>query len=978
MYKSRAQIVAIFILSSSVAFAVPFATKAEPKKQEQKKQQNMTNTLIQVQQWQKEDLEKYKGQLRATDIILKHEKDPTKKMELFFRRAFVHLMMAQMLGVNRTEKKVSNEELEHLNSAEKILNFYEPNVKNKPQFYASVQYMRGLISYEYSRFPEMISFFQSSMELDPNDRRAPSLSLIVAEFFYERDQYKEAIRYYNMHFSRLSDYQKDLSDYKTAWCYIGLVDYAKATDKLLSVILKKEKSKFRQDALKDLAFILTENKPENEIIALGQGRIQDLETRAEFFLLSLESYYAQAKMDNVTQLFTEVLKIQKTSLERLKTRFYKMEFARKEYPTLSQWEALSLFKKELDSANKEQIDKFNFSYGAKLEENCEHIIKIYTDAYNGKKIGPEKFEKAQILSVLLGAIELHIELFPKSQKLGLMWALWIDLCKENSQFACLNNLVSRLESLAKEKEAFRSYFERAAVSRLSLWDAAYAREAEKNFSGFVKDAELFLVRFPQSKEISSIRTRLAYAYMKQGKYEEAIGHYEIITKGLPNSPHQLDLAFCFFQLKKFDKVIDLRHVLLALKKIEALDILRESYLKRAILEKESGNTATYQQNLKEYLNLQKDISKRVLAYTDMFTVSSKDSNLNEVEKVWASIPVSEKSQPQIDPLRSSILEMMFETGDIRTMDHLDRPLRLPYLQLLYRAANKISLTSEDWKAIFALKAEQKEYFLSLLLIENPAEIKRHLSRPSSEFEKQLLSTAQSLIKGTLQVKKTKVKFISKLAPKYTTLVWPDGHLSPDKYSSRVEKIALDIRQLRKKVTAEIKIMDLEDKITLSKLAADSEKKCSEVIVNSPLPAGLTEEQKVEYKTGLADLAKEFSAQADVFQNLANELQAKLVEFNAAEEKKRIPNFDASKWNWPSGEVSEKARALAQKKSLFAGLFYLDRSFNQKKVTTTDYYSVRTALIAERFNSDAGKEFLKNELISAGQEPLLDQWKGISK
>lgn len=979
-------IIAVFVCLSFVGvvtLAAPAKTSTAPKKAK-----NLTTDLLKVDNTSKTDLEKYKNQLEALKMILNGEKNEVKRYDLFMRKASIHLLIAQNIGFNRTDKaKMTTEEKLHLSEAEKILSTYEPRLKNSKRHLAAIYYMRGMIHYEYNRSKEMLEAFRQSINLDLNNKRVPGLALIIAEHLYESDNYNEAIKYYTAFQNKMSPYQRDLANYKIAWSYIGLGNYDKGFEMFLKLIRSNAKNSFSNDSIKDLSYFMAQTKNEDEIIQAAELYMPDLEIRSKFYISVIESFMAIDRKDKVSALFAEALKIQKTSVDKLKTRLYKLLFSRREYPTYGEWELILSLNEEIKLVSPEDREKFFFTFGADLEAVLEHYIKNVLDIYSSKIQVKNGVKKENSFNILNDVINIFLNLFPKSPKTITMWNILVDLCKESSQIKCLNELAQKSDDLSKTNEQYKQVYRKILLSKLVIWEAAYDKadknakdnkNSEQASKGFIDDAENFLNQFPTAPENLKIRKKLVSVYLQNKNTSKALSHVEKNIQAEPSVDNYKALLLIYFEKGDYTKIIDLKDKIKSLNSRETDEILRETYIKLAEEHKKDDDFKDYVQTITSYLEMQKDPAKRSIVILDVMYTALKKEDMTVFIQFWELLPKDSQKSSAVAAIKTDAINYMIQSGDFRELKgfEVSKPIKFP--EAVYKAANKMSFSQDQWDSIKRMKLDDRLYFYSTFMLESPLTVIYKLKDTNNSKEKKILEISRALHSGVLAKEKKVTGPRSKNMAKYKTIAWPSEKLSVEKYSARAERAVGDVRTLRKKSVAELQQLQLPEKLELLKVMAIAEKRCSEMLTTSPYPVGLTPEQIEEYKKGLTELAVEFDTQHAEFTKLAEEVLKKMDEVAKAESDKILPEFNSLKWPWPGSDISDKAQALADKKSLFAALVYLDRQLENKKIDNSNYVAIKAGLVAKVNRTEAGREFVRQEIVAANRNDLLEVWKGFAK
>jgi len=217
---------------------------------------------------------------------------------------------------------------------------------------------------------------------------------------------------------------------------------------------------------------------------------------------------------------------------------------------------------------------------------------------------------------------------------------------------------------------------------------------------------------------------------------------------------------------------------------------------------------------------------------------------------------------------------------------------------------------------------------------------------------------------------------AKIEKELGKLTFPAAKAKPERYNKMVEQLVQDVKILRKRGFNSISKLTRNQKIRVLSHLIFNETETSRVIMNSPLPAGLTEEQITEYKAGLAELAKEYDLQAAEFTKAKAELEGQVLK--ETDPANTLPEIQLDQWDMPAGTAKDVALSLFSKVSPVAAMIYLDNQLSIKALPPESYYAIRAGLLMRISNSEAMRKVIHDEWVDAKQPALIEKWRGIQK
>lgn len=967
-----------------------------------------------------QEIAKLRDSLKGVNLILNNQPNSPNRIDLMLKKSYLHLSIARELGRNRKSvAQMSEEEGKHLTAAKEVLNrLLQPNTQLTVQKKASVNYLLGLVAFEYEDYKLQQKYFIESLQLDPNSQQSGSLALMIAEQYFDDEDFNSALKYYNNYTKLMSDKQKDLALYKSAWSYISMQKNDKAEDELLKIIQSKKQSGFQKDSLRDLAFIAVRNRSEEMILDYGQKKIQNPIDRNEFWSLCLKYYFQMQTKQPYANLIQVVLKNEKKLLDRLDIRIHQIHDARTHlysYETINFFQAirfeLEQNKKKIDDSDLESIRK-------SLKADSEFFIYNLAEAYQNKTTAEKvitgavpnssnNLSRAQLAALIEKHILYYDYFFPESKNKLTMYQILLDLCNDAKSLQCVNLMHNKSVSYKKDDKSWIELRQKIRVDQLVLADELYTKDPEKNEELFLKALNDLKNEYPQHELVLKALKKSLAIYQKKNNNEFVLKTYQEIFDKEKNSENLYNLGLTLFKQEKYKAVIEL--VGTQFPEDQKINQLRvECHLKLADEESNKGSEdlVAYEKHIVEVLKLNRDTNKIKLIYADWIekSLKLKTNGYPHALQVYLSIPEDIRKGPPLSSYaikfgRQFLSEANFD--QVRKIDLIvDISDKEPdllnskhYLYVLQSWTADKFLDPQVVKSFFLLKEDQKNYLLSLISLLNP-EISMNYIKQYKKHDQNL----QALYLLSLKLKNKKSFFETTLAdqkilgPLAKTVIpkveqepaflkeirkakFPDSGLSMAKYNALVEKLVPQVKKNRAATLKFFKSSSASEQVKVLPEVEEYERKTAQVIENAPPPEGLDESQKKEYQDGVHEIAKEFLDQADEYKKLYAGLNDKIKQAETEKENDKLPEIDFKKWPWPKNPVTDKSLELQKKSSLEAHL-YLDQKFSEKQISESDYYVTRTGLLGSYQNDEMMREYIKSELIQLKKYEVITLWRSL--
>ncbi|MFZ4404230.1 MAG: tetratricopeptide repeat protein [Pseudobdellovibrionaceae bacterium] len=782
------------------------------------------------------DLQKIGEQINALNLITKTETNREKKIDLYLRKSQLLIGEAKLLSLARDAKSdFSEKEKSNYKEAQRILSGLQAASKSNSKRLAMIYYLQGQINYEYNQIQEFKTNFKNSIALDSKSTYAPTISLILAEQEYDEEKYQDAIKTYQQLYAQMSDYQKAVADYKTAWSYLALENKTDAKRYFLRIVKAKKEPAFVEDSLKDLAFVSAQSLDENQFMTYGIETFPDPKERAKFYYLGLLVYYQIDKKKNRKFLFDELLSIQKDPYERAKIFALNISYQRKEYPSLEAYKAINEFESHFSKMDPKASEQFLFKDASILEEDSESIIRFFTDGYAGRINAPQQLKKEFLGQALKRLIFIHLKIFQKSTKKIILYSLWIDTCADSKDQTCLFSLTRSLRELKNKEPDFLALYSQSYLELINLIDEKYEKEPQTFEVTLVSLLENFLKEFPKNDQNKKLGLKLSSIYLKKEKFKEALPILQGLYATEANVENFYKLSFAKFKLEQYQQILA-DEDFAKFQDARLTDLKREISLKLAQKGIEKGNFTEYENNLKIFFASNPEKDKAILAYKDYFLRLLKDEKLDEFIHEWSRLSEADQARKEFNEVKSQALNMQITKGDFKAEKSLfiiKDEETIIYQSLLVQRALRYPMSLQEMQQVRGWPKEKRNYILNILSINQPKMVIDLLSAQSKldEDEKKILFSSILILRGNSDFKFTtnEIKLIQNMAPEkmwplqpsklekeIDILQFPNSKMNLTRYSKVIENLVAEIKKIRKKAIVEIPQLKMDDKVNLLK------------------------------------------------------------------------------------------------------------------------------------------------------------------
>ncbi len=974
---------------SKVEKAAPVATKKQ-------------SALIVEQQTQ--DVLKLRESLKGINLVLNNQPNAPNRTELLLKKAFLHVTIVREQGRKRTSAtQLTEEDNKHLTVAKDILNkLLQPSARLPETKKASVYYLLGLAAYEYENYKLQQKYFIDALKLDPKGPQSGSLALMVAEQYFDDEDFANALLYYNSYTAAMSDKQKDLALYKSAWCYISTQQNEKAEAELLKVVQSNRQSGFQKDSLRDLAFISVRHRDELGVIRYGQQKIVNDENRNEFYSLSLKYFFQMQTRQSLNRLIGIVLKTEKKLEVRLEILGHQVNEYRRDYLNplvLSYYQGIRL---ELEK-NKTNLDATELvGFKKNFQSDMEFFIYSISQVYQSNVETDKAVPRNKVSSLLEKNILFYDYFFPDSKNKILIYQILADLCVDSKVYSCVTQVYNKAKIYKPEDKNWNELRLKLRANQLLFADELYAKEPAKNEALLLQVFGDFKKDYPNHELVLKGLKRTLQIYTQRSDLAAIEKNYAEIYEREKNAENLYNWSLTVFKQNRFSDVVPMiKDQYPQDTKLNQLRI--ESYLKLADKESQADNFKAYENYIVEILKVSKDPDKISLIYSDWLqkSLNLKVGGPEHALEVFNSIPAKVRSLPLFDSYTSKLASAFISQGDFERLAKLDlnRPTKqkedsLVYYKLVHFFATKEAGLAGWVPMLESLDADKKNYLIGLLVLLKPnlaieyfrkskieeanrADLYLLALRMQHKSDDFVMAPADKKILGN---KATSVQSKSTARPallnEIVAVKFPSPKASFKKYNAAVEALVPTVKKIREKIQKSFADASIEQKLMIVPEAEVLEAKTAKAIEEAPLPPGLDDVQKADYQAGINELAKEFVEQSGEYKKMFEGLSEKMIEITKQKAADVLPEIDMNKWIWPSNDITKKALNLQAISSIQAHL-YIDAQLSEKMLSDSEHLTTRVGLLAMSQNSEVMRDYIKQELQQQQKEDLLQKWKSLA-
>lgn len=934
--------------------------------------------------------------LKKYELILSREKKIENIISIEFNKIICFIQLARIIRVKSGGKEIVKEESEYLKKALSTIDFILKQNNIPSKLISQLYFFQGNTFQDLGLKEKSRESFEKSITVYEESYFVPSLSLYLADLYYDDGDLNKAVNGYKRFYNRMTPVEKDLSSYKIAWILLNQSQLEKSIDMFLNLVNKSNSKSIVQDSILSLSVALGEMHDQNVVLR----KIDQVEMLEEYRLkLLIGTYENFLRMPNLPKLklWERILKTQTSQEEVLKLITSEIDNMDVSNKIVNEIVALRSIQKYL-KINNEKVTKISSSYITALGLGLERLISKSLESYQ-----KDKNQNSYIMLRLSIDSYLKLNIFNRQVEVA---GLLLDLLNERAE-------ESQLFSFCKEiltNPKYVSLRDKAKLIYLLEIEKKYLFDSKKNQQIFFNLIRSYLSS-NKVEQWESVALKFYEYLVKENMDVEAEKVMSSLYKVNPNDNYFFKLITIKFEIKKCVEILPM---------LESKNNFDEKLLtyKREcnlILAQDSKNNANsfsvYEKNILEFIKLSEGSKKKAAIADYLISMESKitdDSNV-ELRKVLIKDFYTYRFEPEIFSVYQRAILNSMENGDFETARLYLKECstskvcisfkvlenQLNFLQILDASKelnNDIfnNLNSEFYGHISLTSPEVFVKNFNKKIISNKLDplyllVAARLSAIDwkEEQNKQLYNKVESLLS-----KEEKIITFYPLWSQLSKIKFPENEGRNKLKDQDIIILMKSVQKSRELLLSELSNYSLDDQKVILNKALDNELQMAKAIKSSPIPAGLDASKVAEYDKGLEELAEEFTLQSDSYKKLLINIEQQVLS------KKDAPDFvseglyapgNSGQWNFGKQTVyTDKVKLFIDRNQFVQALYYLDYLQSVSKISKEDYYLNRAGVLlissSKRNKVLPMIKYVVNEFELNKQSSLFKKWReqGLKK
>lgn len=943
------------------------------------------------------DLQASAESIRAINILLEESKPGPARDRLILNRASALYQYARDLFGASNESVASAKVRGFLQLAIRDCESLLKSSSTTPEVKLSARRIMGFSSVYLDRSAEAKKQFETVLSADSNAPQAGWMALFVAEELFEHGSYAEAARYYSSYQPAMSEPQKELAQYKLAWCEINLGQVAKAQRILLELAKKDTRIQTARDSLRDLAYLVSHQADQDALTPTLAQLKPYPGSYVEFLRImqaTLENQDAVARHEKIVEL---LLPLEERSEAKLRLLTASLKVSRREYLGSRNLQAFARLRDFIAGQKLSSTSSAISVNGAFLEEELKLLMKVSLATFNGKVRSPDGITELQAGQSLVEQSVLFEYLFPKSELIAELIKVRVETCLTLKNWSCVDRLADRILTdpvrfPESQPESQKDFLERVAGNQLAALrelgdspDLASRRSAKQ---------DEFLRRWPGSSQWTRVARDRAQQLLSEKSFDAALPILSEVHRREPSGKSLYDFLWASFQVGRYESVLN--HPVPAPYRTAEIDRLkREAALKVAALAKEQDQSESYVGHVRKFIAMNdsagEDASKSDIAREDLYSHLSDKEAHDELSKELMLLPGQRRAQARFEPfVRKSWLWRM-DQGDFAGARALVESNPAFVFEAVLAVVASGRVTEQDLLRT-DVKPEQSLYLRTLAAVFSPYAAIQYYRKKKAEgdVERGLLEIAIKTNAGQAALTRNRDREVL-LGPDYPFVLPESGPAlpferkiaslgAPAKVGARSpDQLFAEVRKIRQRVPSEVKDQPLRSQLRALAAVEALERGTAEFVLASPVPKGLSEAQVAEYQAAIQEAAQEFADQA-------TELRKAIEQARSALEREqqlqaRIPGQlkKDTRWPWPQDIASQPrlkgVLASLGRSNWMGALVCLDLAKQRGLLSEEGYVTTRSGVLLYFGSKNAAlRAMVYSELEAAGRSDLIETWR----
>jgi hypothetical protein len=940
--------------------------------------------------------------LQSINLLLSKNPGPAEKVKLLLNRSTATYSLARRRLLEGESKSIDATGKRLLAASQKDALEVSKTPGLPAQTKARALYIVGLSYIYLDKTNEAREVFIESLNTDPRSENTGWMALYVAEDFFDKEKFREAIPFYTSYQAQMDPKEIEIAKYKLAWTYLNLENPARTKALFIELIKNNPKEGFGKDSIKDLAFVMTTYSSESEILRTADDVFKDKDNQLAIDFLSavMANLEVQNQVTLQSKVLSRLLQLEKDPVKKLQFLLAGLRTARKEYASISHYKAYTMIKEFMVKEGLEGGKKNFETVKSSLDIESQNIIKSYVETFAGRTKTPEKLSRDQVATSLKDLFEFYERHFSDSKPFVPILKLWLDVCIEVSDWKCVDLNADKL--LAKQE--VKSSFERIAFEQLVALDRLNVADPKQTEARFIAKLETFIEEHQKSSQWNELAKKLGQLYVKNKEVKKSLNLFEKVFVKEKSADSLYRLQWARFEAEMFEEVIAEKRKPVGPDDPRTQDVQRESALKLAIQFRKDDDFDNYKRVIKFFLSSGPAFDKATTARRDYFNYMLERDLIPVLAVELLNLPVAERfSKPYADILERTWVKAMrqskFREASLIVASS-DKKFRTTQVNNSRRILARLALgqrpTADE---INELNFENKLYVLGLTSLARSDLALSYLSGMAPLKGKQLRSVGAlairiqsgswNLVRSARAVKLLGENYPFSSAPDFSKLpsekliekvVIPTKSIQSQKALARwTEDIVFQTRRARSRVAKDIAKKPADVQIRAVQSARMLEIRVADFIKSQPVPTEFTGTQIDEYQAAIAEAVKEFTDQAAEFEKL----EQKLIQVKAQQEQelalRELPMPDMTKWTWPSFYQSKEAESLrleVENHNYLGALIMLDLFRPEPLKENEDYYRIRSGILLSLQDNKALRRYILEEIEQTQNNAIVEDWKKL--
>ncbi|MDR3606651.1 MAG: tetratricopeptide repeat protein [Oligoflexia bacterium] len=932
--------------------------------------------------------------------ILIHRAHPGPQMDaLLMTRAKLELSLAQKMLL-LPKASVTNSRISRLLESsikDAMTVAASPASAKNARLRSNAYYFAGEAAIYLNRNAQANQWFKQAIEINPSGSETPLMAFFIAEDYFDHQDYDQARSYYSRYLERLEPRIKRLAIYKIAWCWLKQEKVDEAEKSLMYLVRHFPKEEVSKDAIRDLGFVLSRFRSEDQALNLATELFPTEKDEAKFLRIIETNYEQQGKASARSKVFKRLVDLTTDPVEKIELYLGLLNMVRKDFASTPHYLIFTEIRSTLETNDIGPGSKQIAPLQRVLDEETQKLVRAYIDTYSGKQKNLEKIPRDKLVGTMKDLFGFYSAYFPKSEFVPVIMRIWIDVCQDSKDWACIDNINKHLTDDSASTVALR---EKAALAEIVAFEALAKENRGRYRPRLMESLNAFTKNYPKSSLWLATTKRSVDLLLEDKRYDDAIPVLDKILAHEPNEENFYRSQWARFQAEQYGEVGNRGKdpKFASIKKSTRLQTLqREALLKIAETARNKNDTKTYTESIRQFISSGADAGKAKIARADLLRFDIEKGAYPAADEEILKVAPNDRVSPDFHDSLETLVSYHLKRGEFKQADQLLAGVKAPnssvhFESILAKLGSGGTIRRSDTQG---LSSSQQSYLMTTLCLLQPETLFDWFKAtpPQTKEERTLLLLALRLrhdnwnftpspeekawLKDTLP-ESTKSYPTTALEKRLASLHYPEAGATGPKAEKALQLVVQQTQEIRGQISDEIKGKPAEVQLRIFQAARANEEKVAQLILASPPPADLTLEQRDQYEAALKKAAGEFTAQGQEFGKLETSTKNALNEIQEKEKERILPPVSMDKWPWPNG--GDKLLVDSVKSQNAMGAWILLELHRKDWFSGDDqkYYLCRSGVLLGSNGGETMRRYLYDELTTAEQEDVIKKWKEVAR